>query len=204
MTESVGTPPLGAIALVSYVPDPLRSFLSELRHRLPGVHVPQPHVTLLPPRPLRQPAEVASRAIQSILDRFSGFTVELSRVRRFPETNFLYLDITEGSGSIHELHQALNTGELAYLERFEFRPHLTLAGPFRDDEIDQMGERAEAAWQASCCSRRIRIEELVCLWLPPHRNGRDWGRFRWYRLGNGDGQRQSIQGAPLAFTTQTS
>ncbi|MBV8551376.1 MAG: 2'-5' RNA ligase family protein [Acidobacteriaceae bacterium] len=179
----MGVPPWGAVALVSYIPDPLRSFLTEMRELIPETNIPEPHITILPPRPLKQPVETASNAIKATLASFTAFTVELSKVRHFPETNFLYLDVAEGNSSIHDLHRALNIGKLAHAERFEFRPHLTLGGPINNGQIHHAERRAEAAWRSNRSSPHVSIEELVCLWLPPHsRCWSDWRRMWSFRL----------------------
>ena len=207
MIEHLGQPPWGAIALVSYVPDPLRSFLVELSRVLPGNDDPQPHITILPPRPLRQHVQIASLAIQATLDQFRGFTVELSKVRLFPETNFLYLDIGCGNKSIRGLHFALNSGDLAHAERFEFRPHLTLGGPFDQRDIEHARSKAEAVWVAReklarNTPARVAIDDLVCLWLPPSSNWGAWQRLWSYRLGAGT-RRPEQPVAAAAFTSQT-
>lgn len=202
MIEHLGVPPWGAIALVTYVPDPLRSFLADLSRLLAGSDDPQPHITILPPRPLRQPVQAASAMIQAKLDRFDVFPVELSQVRHFSRTNFLYLDIGRGNNAIREVHSALNSGDLHHTERFEFRPHLTLGGPFNAGEVARAKSKAEAAWQARDIPPVVAIDSLVCLWLPPASDCGDWRRLWSYRLSEvSQPPQQGI--AAAAFTTQT-
>ena len=202
MIEHLGVPPWGAIALVSYVPDPLRSFLADVSRLLAGNDDPQPHITILPPRPLRQPVQAASATIRATLDRFDVFPVELSKVRRFSETNFLYLDIGRGNKTIREVHSALNSGDLHHTERFEFLPHLTLGGPFDAVEVAEAKSKAEGAWEARDIPALVPIDILVCLWLGPTSNWRDWRRLWSYRLGEASHPpRQEI--AAAAFTSQT-
>ncbi|MBV9265096.1 MAG: 2'-5' RNA ligase family protein, partial [Acidobacteriaceae bacterium] len=114
----------GFFALVTYVPDPLGSVINNLRLSLPG-EFRQTHITILPPRPLRLPVDAASDYSRRVLNQFGPFEVELTSVDRFPVTNVLYLDLAEGSEAVHELHDALNTGDLLFREEFEFYPHLT-------------------------------------------------------------------------------
>lgn len=133
----------GSFALVAYIPDPLGSFLNSLRQVLPGEENPHAHITLLPPRPLKSPVEAASLQAQKILAKFQPFSVELAEVCTFPETNVVYLEISEGSAQLHELHDALNSADLAHDEDFEFKPHLTLSGPVGSCDIGQV--RTEAA-----------------------------------------------------------
>lgn len=203
MIDHLGVPPWGAIALVSYVPDPLQSFLAAMRQLFPGNADPQPHITFLPPRPLRQPVQGAAASIHQTLDRFDRFDVELSNVCHFPETNFIYLDIRQGNKSIRQVHSALNSGELQYSERFEFRPHLTLGGPYQECELEEVKSKAEAAWRSRQIEARVPIDSLVCLWLPPYSRWRDWRRLWSHHLGGGPPHQQHQQIAPPALTNQT-
>src|ERR1700761_7912501 len=153
----------GQFALVSYIPEPLGSFFYDLRGSLPGDSNPQAHVTILRPRPLRVPVDSASEQALRLLAEFPAFEIELSTVQRFPETNFLYLDIADGNSLLHHLHDALNTGDLACTEEFEFRPHLTLGGPIPEPEMNTTQDRAEVAWLANGHSRRFTLDEIVFL-----------------------------------------
>src|SRR5690349_20174776 len=155
MNEITQTTDWGCFALVSYIPDPLGSFLHELRRSLPGEHNPQPHITILPPRPLKLPVDAASQKAQNILLRFAAFEVELSTLRSFPETNVLYLDIAKGNGALHDLHGALNADVLEHEEKFEFRPHLTLGGPVESAHLPWVRRQAETAWYSSDHPRRF-------------------------------------------------
>jgi 2'-5' RNA ligase len=178
----------GSLALVNYIPDPLGSFLHSLRKILPGDENPQAHITILPPRPLKLPVESASVEARRVLDGFSRFEVELSSVCSFPETNYLYLDIVEGNCTLHEMHAALNAGELSYVERFEYRPHLTIGGPVGESSLELIRNEAEHAWQTSGCSPRLVVDEIVCLWLPPGAASSDWRRLWSHWLGGQTGK----------------
>jgi 2'-5' RNA ligase len=192
----------GQFALVSYIPEPLGSFLYELRGTLPGESNPQAHVTILPPRRLRVPVESASEQILKVLARFAAFDIELSTVQRFPETNFLYLDIGEGNGLVHELHDALNTGELEHEEEFEFRPHLTLGGPVPEPEVEAFRGRAEIAWLAIDHSRRFTVDEIVFVWLDPGSLDGEWRRLWAFNLRTKS--TVTTKAAHAAFTNRTS
>ena len=170
----VEVPEWGSVALVSYIPDPLRSVLQKLRQALPGDHTPPPHITILPPRPLQLAVEDASKQAQNILNQVSAFEVELGTVRRFPETNFLYLAINAGDTSLRRLHDTLNAGVLHFGEEFEFRPHLTLGGPIPDEELDSVLRATKSAWRSAACSRRFTLDELVLLWIEPQAAQGEW------------------------------
>lgn len=174
MTE---TPHGGCFALVSYVQGPLGSFLNDLRRMLSHEVTPQAHITILPPRPLIVSLDDASAAIKKILDHFAAFDIELDEVRRFNETNSLYLELAEGNSLVYQLHDALNTGELHYDEQFEFRPHLTLSHPKNESEWAESQSIAERVWASAECCRRFTLDEAVFLWLSPGSAQGEWRRL---------------------------
>ncbi len=201
MNDIPETPPWGSCALVTYIPDPLRSVLHKLRQALPGDHTPQPHITILPPRPLKLPVEEASKRAQTILRQVPAFEVELASVRSFPETNFLYLAIGGGDAALRELHQTLNTGLLQSSEEFEFRPHLTLGGPVPDTELDSVLTRLETAWHSTPYPRRFTLDELVFLWLKPNGPHGEWRQLSYYSLEKKD--TASPRAATAGITSRT-
>jgi 2'-5' RNA ligase len=181
----------GSFALVAYIPDPLGSFLNSLRQILPGEENPQAHITLLPPRPLKSPVEAASLQAQKILAKFQPFSVQLAEVCTFPETNVVYLEISDGSAKLHELHNALNCGDLAHDEDFEFKPHLTLSGPVGLREVGQVRTEAAAVWRSSDTCPTLEIREAVALWQPAKGSQNDWQRLWSHELGQPHPNRQS-------------
>ena len=192
----------GLFALVSYIPEPLGSFFHQLRGTLPGGSNPQAHVTVLPPRPLRVPVDTATDEAVRILSRFPAFEVELSSIGRFAETNFLYLDIGDGSALFHDLHDALNAGDLAHAEEFEFRPHLTLGGPVPEANLPSIQGQAEVAWLSADHPRRFTVDEIVFLWLSPDSPNGEWSRLWSYNLRTKGTAMSKAASAP--FTNQTS
>lgn len=188
---------LGSLALVSYIPDPLGTLLHDLAGLLPGDDNPQPHVTILPPRPLRTTVETASQEAQQILQRFPSFEVELTRIRHFAETNMLYLDVGEGNASIHDLHSALDTGTLQHAERFDFLPHLTLGGPVPVQSLVAAQQVVESIWKSMSRPARFVVTEIVCLWLSPQAPWGDWQRLWTQSLKSGKNK------AFAAFTSRT-
>lgn len=177
------SPPWGFFALVSYVPDPLGSRLDGMTQALPGVPFKQAHITILPPRPLRVPVDEASRYTREILRQFDAFEVALRGVKRFPVTNVVYLDLAEGNTEVHRVHDALNTGELAFEEQFEFHPHLTLAGPASGtDDMDEVQARAESMWSELEPKERFTVREIVALWANPLGEKLSWERLWAHQL----------------------
>lgn len=188
----------GSLALVNYIADPLGAFVHSLRKLLPGEEIPQAHITILPPRPLQLPVETASREVRRVLEGFGRFEVELSTVRRFPQTNYLYLDIADGNSSLHAMHDALNAGMLNHAEKFEYRPHLTIGGPVSESALESVQSEAERVWRTRGCSPRQVVEEIVCLWLPHGGTSSDWLRLWSHRLGRNAGRK-----ATAGITAQT-
>jgi len=181
-TKLSDLPPRGSFALVTYIPDPLGSFLQSLRLGLPGEENPQAHITILPPRPLLLPLEIVSFEAQQILHGFDPFTIELSRVSVFPETNILYLEIAEGNDALHKLHDALNTGSLAHEENFEFLPHLTISGSIPAGELAKVRAEAERTWEERP-KNSSEVDEVVALWQPSNGSWDDWNRVWSRKLG---------------------
>jgi 2'-5' RNA ligase len=169
----------GIFALVSYIPDPLGSFLTELQQSLAGDPTPQPHITILPPRPLMLSLEDASLEVKRKLEGFTRFEVELGKVSLFPETNILYLEVTKGSGALQELHNVLNSGLLHHDERFEYSPHVTISGPLED--VASGRKQAQAACSSSEMRFRFTVSDVVFLWQQD-RNEKKWERLWSQRL----------------------
>lgn len=163
----------GYFALVAYVPEPLASFLYEMRRHLSDAPCPQPHVTILPPRPLRVPLESACQSARATLQLQSQFEVQLSQICYFANTNTLYLDISDGASELHALHNLLNHGDLYHQEEHSFRPHLTIAGLVNPLHLPAVLQQAEAGWSATSCSPRFLLSEVVCLL----QEGDNWRRL---------------------------
>jgi 2'-5' RNA ligase len=176
------SPPWDFFALVSYLPDPLGSQVDRMTQTLPESGLRQAHITILPPRPLQVPLEEASRYTREILDRFAIFDVELGLVKRFPATNVLYLDLTEGYEAVHQVHDALNTGPLTFEEQFEFHPHLTLAGPLAAGVVDQVQFEAERLWGSIKGKEKFTVREIVALWAEAGQKTLSWRRLWAYPL----------------------
>src|SRR5947209_11928583 len=101
----------GFFALVSYIPDPLGSFLDGIRRSLPGYEFAQAHITILPPRRVPLPPEGPSGLAMQALRKFPSFEVSFRSVRRFESTNILYLPLAAGNDCVKAMHQELNSGE---------------------------------------------------------------------------------------------
>ncbi len=201
MTDSTETSQWGSFALVSYIPDPLGSFLHGLLETVPGEENAQPHITILPPRPLTLPVDAASEVALKTLLNFSVFEVELSKVCSFPGTNVLYLDLDKGNSMVRRLHSALNLGTLRQVEKFTFLPHLTLAGPLPAADLQRVRIQAESAWRSGQGPRSFLLDEIVFLWLSPEGPQRKWTRLWSHKLSTKETNR--AHAATAAATSRT-
>jgi len=165
----------GRFALVCYVPEPLGSAIDKLVGHLSTASRPEAHITILPPRPLVLPLEDISSTVRSMLEQLPVFDVDLSEVCRFDGTNVLYLNLADGHEIVHRLHDALNTGILAYEEPFEFHPHLTLTDPLPEADVEVVQRRAELLW-SSFSVTRFPVNEIVFLWAAPGDPKGHWQR----------------------------
>jgi 2'-5' RNA ligase len=170
----------GLIALVCYLPEPLNTVVQQFREVLRSSYAALPHITILPPRPLRADVGTVERYIAQSLAPFQEFTVELTDLHSFPATSMLYLSISSGSDVLRKLHQALNSGELDHEEAYEFTPHATVAGPFDPDAIPGLMEQANAFWKSRESNGSFGVRELVLLWTD--RDGHGWQALRTFTL----------------------
>lgn len=182
----IAAPQWGSLALVTYLPEPLGSFLTTLRFELAGDlclddHNPEAHITFLPPRTLSVPVSQAALEVEQKLAGVEPFLCELGSVQVFPTTNMVYLSIGAASEKVKLLHCALNTGGLFAEERFQFIPHLTLGGPLAPAKFAAL-EKVESAWQNSGFSREFVVNELVLLWQADDQSQQDWNRLQTFAL----------------------
>src|SRR3954454_1487694 len=133
----------GFIALVCYLPEPLTQTLQDFREVLRSSYSALPHITILPPRPVRAGIESVSRYIAETIAPYPEFVVELRELLSFPATNVIYLAVNSGADTLRHLRLALNAGELNYSEAHEFTPHVTVAGPFEPTALPGLLEQGK-------------------------------------------------------------
>ena len=152
---------LNLFALVIYVPDPLGRFLDGLRRELVPHDNPHAHVSVLPPRPLREEWRVASAQVRTLTDAWSPFEIELTSVAVFPVTDVVYLELGAGASELRRMHAAMNRSVLDFVEPFTYHPHLTLAQEIAPGEVDRLREIAVRRWHEYPGPRRFRAERAV-------------------------------------------
>lgn len=144
-------------ALVSYIPDPLGTFLDDLRLELiPGCS-PHAHVTVLPPRPVEEDPLRAARQIELFAAKFEEFDVELKDVELFPASKVIYLGIGRGGSQLREMYSALNRGPVEYREPFPYHPHSTLAQNIPPERVDELFRLAQKRWAEYTGPRSFRV-----------------------------------------------
>ena len=126
---------LNVFALVIYIPDPLGRFLDDLRRELvPGCN-PHAHVSVLPPRPLAVDWQVAAEQVRVCAANWAPFDIVLDRIRMFPVTNVIYLELGQGAAEMFRMHAAMNSQALEFDEPFAYHPHITLAQEIPPGEV---------------------------------------------------------------------
>jgi 2'-5' RNA ligase len=144
--EANGHVRVNQYALVSYIRDPLGSFLDELRLRLTPECRPHAHITILPPRPLRAPEELAEGEIRETSSQFHCFEVQLGSVKLFEATEVIYIEVDCGARELRQMHQTLNAGAVHFDEPYDFHPHITLAQNLPHEDVAETLRLARQYW----------------------------------------------------------
>ena len=152
---------LNVFALVIYIPDPLGRFLDDLRRDLvPGCN-PHAHVSVLPPRPLAVDWQVAGEQARVCAANWAPFDIVLQRIRIFPVTNVIYLELGQGETEMFRIHAAMNSQALEFDEPFEYHPHITLAQEIPPGQAAAVNRRAQELWDGYTGPRSFRAERTA-------------------------------------------
>jgi 2'-5' RNA ligase len=152
---------LNVFALVIYIPDPLGSFLDDLRrHLVPGCN-PHAHVSVLPPRPLAVDWQVAGEQVRACAANWAQFDIALERLRIFPVTNVIYLELGRGAGEMCRIHEAMNSSPLEFDEPFAYHPHITLAQEIPPGNVADVYRLAQELWDGYTGPRTFRAERAT-------------------------------------------
>jgi 2'-5' RNA ligase len=166
-------------SLVSYIPGPLGSFLTDLRTELVSSCRLQSHVTVLPPRILSTPPSELIAQLRAKSRKLEPFEVELGELEIFPVTNVIYISISSGFQEMNRLHAALGDGLFAYSEPYPFHPHITLAQEIPLETVQDVYQQSLAKWEAWRGPKRFAVEELVFV---RNVNQRGWETLSEHRL----------------------
>jgi 2'-5' RNA ligase len=155
-----GEAPISCFALVTYVPEPLGSFLDDLRRELAPGCLPRAHVTILPPRPLAAPTGDVIAELAGKTSELEAFEIEAGAVGTFEQTSVIYLGLAAGRRELQRIHDRLNTGLLEFCEPFPYWPHVTLAQDLTSAQVAPIRALAERRWADFRGSRSIPVETL--------------------------------------------
>ena len=160
--STVEAPPaqLNQFALVTYVPNPLGTFLDDLRLELVPGCSPHAHVTVLPPRPIQSCAQEAAKELREVSHPFADFEVELGEVEMFPQSKVVYIAIKRGELQLHRMYRALNQGAVSFCEPFHYHPHITLVQNVEPELVSPMFEMAKKRWSQYQESRAFWVHKL--------------------------------------------
>lgn len=190
-------PDQNAFALVAYLRDPLRSWLLGLRQKLSLEVSSQPHITILPPRPLTLPLAEATRKLAAILEGWQSFGVELADLEVFSGSNVLFLEVGEGCATMEQLHAELDSGDFSHEELFPFHPHVTVGELADADQVESTLRKAAAAWESTKCVRRFVIDELTLVGLAEDAPCSNWQQLWSYTLRPADVKKKPAVAAAL-------
>ncbi|HEX8985685.1 MAG TPA: hypothetical protein VF767_09645, partial [Bryobacteraceae bacterium] len=95
-----GAMPINSFALVTYIPGELGAFLDELRRDLVPACMPRAHVTILPPRPLSAPKELAVEELDAEIRELASFEIEARSVDVFWKTSVIFLALGTGAAEM--------------------------------------------------------------------------------------------------------
>ena len=173
---------INSFALVSYVPDPLATFLDQLRQELVPTCFLRAHISILPPRSPLVPPDQAWQHICGLAPLFSPFEVHLTDIRVFPGSNVIYIGVSEERDRLSEMHAVFNTDGLECAETFEFVPHITLAQDVGPADVALVAGLARKRWAEFSHPRSFRLETITYV---QNTEGNNWIDLGEYRLGTG-------------------
>ncbi len=163
-------------ALVAYVRNAVGESVESLRRELhPDLpHLPA-HLTILPPRRLRGSEIMALETLEDICSQVEPFEVTLGDVETFvPVTPTVFIRVAQGAYRMRELHDRLNTQELAAQEEWPYMPHLTIVKISSEELAQQAYTIARDRWAQFGGSRTIQVKQLTFV--------REWEENRWLDL----------------------
>lgn len=152
---------INSFALVTYIPEPLASFLDRLRQELVPNCFLRAHLTILPPRPITCSPEHAWDTIRALAPQFAPFDVKLDGIEVFPVSDVIYVSVSKGSEVLRQMHEVLNVGGLRFKEDFPYQPHVTLAQLLKTDEVDELTHVARKRWAEFPFAKSFHVGKVV-------------------------------------------
>ncbi len=151
---------INLFALVTYLPDPLRQCLNDLRRELvPGCHL-KAHLTVLPPRALFSRKTAWEQLLLQTADQ-TPINVELGGILIFPKTNVIHVSIRKGRESLISLHDLLARDALFFDEPFDYHPHITLAQGLPEPDVAAAAALARRRWEEYRGPRGFTLDSMT-------------------------------------------
>jgi len=156
-----GAVPINCFALVTYIPGPLGEFLDHLRRELVPACLPRAHVTILPPRPVSVPIQIAVEQLNQWIAGIPAFRIEAGQIEIFDNTSVTYIGLGAGREELKRIHDRLNAGHLGFAEPFSYHPHITLAQDLSPDQVARVQEVAKRRWAQFRGDRSFPVETVT-------------------------------------------
>lgn len=150
-------------ALVAYVNDPVAEFIKQIRQELhPDLPHLAAHVTVLPPRILREGEVAAIAAVADVCRHVEAFELRLGEVETFiPVTPTVFIRVVHAY-RLRELHDQLGAKKpLAVEEEWRYLPHLTIVKMSTEAHAQEAYLLARHRWAEFDGSRCIQVKELT-------------------------------------------
>jgi len=150
-------------ALVAYINDPVADFIKKIRQELhPDLPHLAAHVTMLPPRRLREGEEAAIAAVSEVCRPVEPFEMRLGEVETFiPVTPTVFIRIVHAY-RLRQLHDQLGASKaLAVEEEWPYLPHLTIVKMSTEAQAQEAYRLAQHHWTEYDGNRCIQVKELT-------------------------------------------
>src|SRR6185312_12453597 len=150
-------------AMVAYVRGPVATFVEDLRAELhPEQAHLAAHITVLPPRELKAPEDVAIRELKERAGRFLAFEVEFGETEAFaPTTPTVFIRIAKSAHRFRDMHEAFDAGACRYDEQWPYMPHLTIVKLPTFEQIVRAAQMARERWASFPGARTAPVKELT-------------------------------------------
>jgi 2'-5' RNA ligase len=159
---------INSFALVSYLSGPIAELLDQIRHDFAPESRAKAHLTILPPRPLLGSHPLSDQAIAGVMDEikdhlqdFEPFAVELGEIEVFEGSQVIYVSIQSGFKELERMHDALNTGHMAFEEPYPYHPHVTVVQELAPKDVPDAAQFARWRWSECKHPRSIQVERLT-------------------------------------------
>lgn len=159
--HSAGRPSAGRFAVVAYIPDPLGSFLEDLRLELSSGPGLRPHFTILPPRSLSASPETLQAELGRLARSLPPLDVTLGEIEAFPASRVIYLTLASGRQAVEQWHVHFNHGPLFVPGSQPFLPHVAVAADRGRSPFENLLALARRRWRECPLPRSFTIEQLV-------------------------------------------